>query len=155
MPSKVAIWPLTSHLTNYPRKVRRTCRGSEDKLVNDVLLHAYIQILANQQKITFIISVRTLDAVYLTYQEQCQIGTYGKRKTRESVMSAHLWWWCKEFNVWRVYVFLPVIRLICTYKKSLYNFLFYVPNLNSLNNQYIFATEFSDFIWFLVLAPMY
>ena len=46
-------------------------------------------VLANQQKLTFISSVRTLDAV-LIYQKQRQIGTGGKRESRDFVLSARL-----------------------------------------------------------------
>ena len=43
-------------------------------------------LLSDQQNLTFISSMQTLDAVWRTYQEQWLRGTDGKRESIESVL---------------------------------------------------------------------
>ena len=47
-------------------------------------------MLADKQKVKFISSVQTLDAIKRTYREQLPIRTDGKRESRESVVSVYL-----------------------------------------------------------------
>ena len=47
-------------------------------------------VLANQQKLLFINSVQTLDAIKRIYQGQWQIGKDGKEESSESVLLACL-----------------------------------------------------------------
>ena len=46
-------------------------------------------VLADQQKLTFISSVQTLNAVLQIYQEQWTIGMDFERGSKESMLSAH------------------------------------------------------------------
>ena len=50
------------------------------------LLHMDTPVIADQQKLTFIGSVQTLDAFEMTSQEQLLIGMDGKRVSKESVL---------------------------------------------------------------------
>ena len=43
-------------------------------------------VLADQQKLTFISTVQTLNAIKTTYQVQKLIGTDSERKSRESML---------------------------------------------------------------------
>ena len=54
------------------------------------LQHMDTPVLADQQKLTFISSVWTLDALLSTFQWQWSIGMGGKRELRESVLLACL-----------------------------------------------------------------
>ena len=55
-----AVQPLTSHLTNHPRKASKTCRRLLEK---HGLLHIDTSVLADQQNLTFISSVWTFGTV--------------------------------------------------------------------------------------------
>ena len=46
-------------------------------------------VLTDQQKLIFISSVQTLDAVERTYQKWWLIGTNDKKESKESVLLAH------------------------------------------------------------------
>ena len=50
------------------------------------LLHMDISVLANQQRLTFISSVRTLDTVNSTYEEIWPIEMDSERESKESVL---------------------------------------------------------------------
>ena len=45
-------------------------------------------MLADQQRLTFISSMQTLDAIWSIYQEQWPVGTDGEKESRESVLLA-------------------------------------------------------------------
>ena len=85
-----AVRPLTSHLTNHPSKTYWELRTNSKVIFSDRLLHMDPTVLANQQKLTVISSLQTLDTVKRTCQEQWLIGTDSKRESRESLLSAHL-----------------------------------------------------------------
>ena len=56
---------LKSHHTNHPSKTNKTCKT----LFSYELLPMDTPVLASEQKLTFINSVKTLDTVKRTYQE--------------------------------------------------------------------------------------
>ena len=54
------------------------------------LLYMDSLVLVNQQRLTFISCVWTLDAVWRTYQEWWSIGIDSERESKETVLSAHI-----------------------------------------------------------------
>ena len=59
-PYKAAtVQPFTSHLTNHPSKMSKTCFT----LISDILQHMDTPVLADWQKLTFISSVWALSAI--------------------------------------------------------------------------------------------
>ena len=57
------------------------------------LLHMDTPVLANQQKLAFISSVRTLDAI-LTHQERWPVGTDGEIESKNSYKQLNLIYIC-------------------------------------------------------------
>ena len=69
-----SVRPLTSHLTNHPRKARKTCwntagelRKDSKAIFTDGLRHIDTSVL-DQQKLTFVSSGKTLCVVYRIYK---------------------------------------------------------------------------------------
>ena len=60
----------------------------------------------HQQRLVFISSVGTLDAIYMTYQKRLLIKTNGERESRESVLSARLD--DEDNDVFYIYIYLLV-----------------------------------------------
>ena len=63
---RVTLRPLTSNLTNHPSKTIKTCWRSKDEFIRDVLLWTPahdMRKLPDQKEHTYIIFMRTLDAV--------------------------------------------------------------------------------------------
>ena len=54
------------------------------------LLHMDTPVLADQQKLIFVISVQILDAVWRTCQDQKMIGMDGTRDAKKSMLSVQL-----------------------------------------------------------------
>ena len=69
---RVALWPLTSHLTNHPSKMKHAWKVKANSSVMFFygLLHMNSPGLADQQGLVYISSVWTLGEVLRTYQEQ-------------------------------------------------------------------------------------
>ena len=72
----ITIRPLTSHLTNHPRKMSEACWLQLEKRRSPMDFDTW----THQQKLTFISSVRTLDAVERTCQQQWLIGMDGENQ---------------------------------------------------------------------------
>ena len=91
----VAIGPHTANLTNYPRKMNKICWSQLEKqewtYKQDSLVDYYTdtQVLANQQKLTYISCVRTLDAMWKTCQAWWLIEMEGERESQGNLGYQH------------------------------------------------------------------
>ena len=85
------VQPLTTNLENHQSNSSKICRAllEKDDLIRDFpneLLHMDTPVVINQQRLTFINSVPTLDAIKRIYQEKWSIGTDGENESRESML---------------------------------------------------------------------
>ena len=88
--------PLTSYLSNHPSMMNKTCGCCwviMKKLISDFILWTPIHILpvlADQQRLIIISSVRTLGAVWMTSQERLTIVTDDQRRHGNSYCQCDL-----------------------------------------------------------------
>ena len=81
-----SVRPLISHITNHPEEAKKNSLA----MFSHGFLHMDTPVLTKQQRLIYISSVQTLDAVKRTYQERWQIGMDVERVSRESVLSTQL-----------------------------------------------------------------
>ena len=97
----VAVRPLTSHLTNYPNKMNKTCwtnvGWSKDKLLSDLLMDSYMWIYQCWPTIKNLTFIRSLCRHLVLSRGLMKSDGYGdwwqERVKRIHAFKTPWWWW--------------------------------------------------------------